>query len=59
MAAALFAAAAGAGSTHYFVATNINRSPRSLAQRLGEEGITRIKGHFRGILLNARTHGRY
>ena len=58
MAAAFSAAATGAGSVYYSFATDINRRPRSLAERLGEEGAARLKSCFRGALLDARPQNR-
>jgi hypothetical protein len=59
MAAALSAAAIGAGSFYYSVTTDIDRSPRSLAEWLGEKGIARIKDRLRNTLRDTRPQGRY
>ena len=59
MAAALSAAATGAGSFYYSVTTDIDRSPRSLAEWLGEKVIARIKDCLRDVLVNTWPQGRY
>ena len=59
VAAALSATATGACRIYYFVTTDINRGPRSLAKWLGEKGTARIKGCLRHILVNTRPQGRY
>ena len=54
VAAALSATTTGAGSFYYPVTTDIDCSPRSLAEWLGEKGIVCIKGRLRDILVNTR-----
>jgi len=49
----LFTSAAGAGSVYYPVATDINRNPRFLAERLAEKGAAHFRSCFRDIMLNA------
>ena len=53
MAAAFSIITAGVGSVYCFITADIDRCPRSLAERLGKEGDTCFKGCFRSVLLNA------
>ena len=58
MATAFSAAAAGICGIYHSVTAYTNRYPRSLAERLGEEGTARIKSCFRDVLLDARPQSR-
>ena len=57
VAATLSAAATGVCRIYYFITTDIDRGPHSLAEWLGEKGTARIKSCLRDILLNARPQG--